>query len=351
MELIFSNIPPVRLPNRSMYSAFEDMIHDADSLCIASGYISTEALTELKRIFEMNKKSYLELIIGMHWFDGFTRSQYEAAKYLDDYLRSENAGEIKVATVFRFHGKVYSFLKKNSPFAGIIGSSNLNSVFDNQNTYETDILLREPKIVSDLHNFISALSEKACTPFNKLKIKKFIESKNILLEGHEGVEKATKEELSKVRLNLSGVSFKIPIKSADAPHSNLNVYFGRGRENNRGLVKPRHWYEVELIVPIDITSKSSYPKAGYPKTESIITVYTDDGWKFDCKISGQNSKNFRSADDLKILGRWIKGRLENNGALKVGEPVTRKVLEKYGRDNFELIGTKESSVWLLNFGV
>ena len=91
MELIFSNIPPVRLPNRSMYSAFEDMIHDADSLCIASGYISTEALTELKRIFEMNKKSYLELIIGMHWFDGFTRSQYEAAKYLDDYLRSENA--------------------------------------------------------------------------------------------------------------------------------------------------------------------------------------------------------------------------------------------------------------------
>ena len=351
MELIFSNIPPLRLPHRSMYSAFEDMIHDADSLRIASGYISTDALAELKRIFEVNKKAYLELIIGMHWFDGFTRSQYEAAKYLDDYLRSKNAGEVKGATVFRFHGKVYSFLKNKSPFAGIIGSSNLNSLFDNQNTFEADVLLLEKKIVSDLHNFISSLSEKVCTSFNKLEIKKFIESKNILLEGHEGVERATREELSRVRTNLSGVSFEIPIKSDDAPHSNLNVYFGKGRENKKGLIKPRHWYEVELIVPKDITSKSLYPKAGYPNTESIITVYTDDGWKFKCKISGQNSKNFRSADDLKILGRWIKGRLENNGALKVGEPVTYKALKKYGRDNFELIGTKNPSIWLLDFGV
>lgn len=351
MELIFSNIPPVRLPNRSMSTAFEDMLHGADSLQIASGYISTDALVELKRIVEMNKKSYLELIIGMHAFDGFTRSQYEATKYLDDYLISENIGEVKVSTVFRFHGKIYSFIKKKKPFAGILGSSNLNSVFDNQNTYETDILLKEPKIVSELHGFLSDLSEKACTPFNKLEIKNFIESKNVLLEEHEGVEKAGREELLKARSSLAGVSFKIPIKSDDAPHSNLNVYFGKGRENKKGLIKPRHWYEVELIVPKEITSKPAYPKAGYPKTESIITVYTDDGWKFKCKISGQNSKNFRSADDLKILGRWIKGRLENSGALKIGQPVTPAVLSKYGRDNFELVGTKDPTVWLLNFGI
>jgi hypothetical protein len=128
----------------------------------------------------------------------------------------------------------------------------------------------------------------------------------------------------------------IPIKSDDAPHSNLNVYFGKGRENKKGLVKPRHWYEAELIVPKEITSKPSYPKAGYPE-KRLITVYTDDGWKFKCKVSGENDKNFRSADDLKILGRWIKGRLENSGALKVGELVTPYVLEKYGRDKSELI--------------
>ena len=189
------------------------------------------------------------------------------------------------------------------------------------------------------------------TPLFKLKNIKFIEDRNELLEGHDGVEKVEKAGLSNIFSTRSDVSFKIPIKSDDAPHSNLNVYFGKGRENKKGLIKPRPWYEVELIVPKDITKRRYYPKAGYPKKESIITVYTDDGWKFRCKISGDYSKNFRSADDLKILGRWIKGRLENNGSLKVGEPVTDQVLKNYGRDNFELIGTKKPSVWLLNFGV
>ena len=53
---------------------------------------------------------------------------------------------------------------------------------------------------------------------------------------------------------------------------------------------------------------------------------------------------------MKILGRWIKGRLENNGALKVGEPVTAETLQKYGRDNFDLISTSKSDVWILDFG-
>jgi hypothetical protein len=49
----------------------------------------------------MNKKSILKLILGMHMFDGFTRSQYEA----DVYLRlppSKNAGDVKVASQFNF---------------------------------------------------------------------------------------------------------------------------------------------------------------------------------------------------------------------------------------------------------
>ena len=60
----------------------------------------------------------------MHGFDGFTRSQFQAAKYLDDYLRDNQVGCVKVVTTFRFHGKVYSFSKQKAAFAGIIGSSN-----------------------------------------------------------------------------------------------------------------------------------------------------------------------------------------------------------------------------------
>ena len=46
-----------------------------------------------------------------------------------------------------------------------------------------------------------------------------------------------------------------------------------------GAIRPRHWYEVELIVPIEITTAE-----GYPKRDSVIRVYTDDGWRFNCKI-------------------------------------------------------------------
>lgn len=146
------------------------------------------------------------------------------------------------------------------------------------------------------------------------------------------------------------VSFDIPIKGYEvSPHSNLNVFFGKGREGKNGLVKPRHWYEVELIVPKEITTRPGYPQS---KTdEAVFRVITDDGWTFSCKVSGDYSKNFRSENDLKILGKWLKGRLENAGVLKVGEPVTKETLEKYGRDTFTLTKTRTKNTWFLDFGV
>jgi len=349
MELLLSNIPPVRFSKRNTITCFEDLIQDADGIRIASGYISADALAELKKIIEDNKKSFLEIVIGMHGFEGFTRSQFDAARYLDEYLRGNKIGGVMVANAFKFHGKVYSFLKETNPFAGMIGSSNLSSILDSQNHYEADLFVDEQGTVKEINDFIIRLSRDACVPLAGY-TPKIVESENTLLEGHEGVDKPSQEELQAVLLDRTTTAFKIPIKGAEeAPHSNLNVFFGKGRENKKGFVKPRHWYEVELIVSSDITGLPGYPKAGYPDRESIITVYTDDGWKFRCKISGDYSKNFRSADDLKILGRWIKGRLENNGALKVGEPVTADTLRRYGRDNFELIATSKPDVWILDF--
>lgn len=141
-----------------------------------------------------------------------------------------------------------------------------------------------------------------------------------------------------------------PIKPYEvSPQSNLNAFFGKGREAKNGLVKPRHWYEVELIVPKNITEQNGYPKA---KTDdAIFDVITDDGWSFKCKVSGDYSKNFRSEGDLKILGKWLKGRLENAGVLKVGDPVTKETLELYGRDTFTLTKTIRPGIWYLDFGV
>lgn len=159
--------------------------------------------------------------------------------------------------------------------------------------------------------------------------------------------------LADITSKLNGVVFDIPLKvTTRHQKSNLNVYYGKGRTNrSTGFTKPRHWYEAELIVPKRITDRDFYPKANNPKAGKIITVYTDDGWNFKCKISGTNSKNFRSNNDLKILGKWIKGRLENSGALQVGQLVTEDVLKRYGRNNFKLKGTSDPTIWMLDFGV
>ena len=109
MELLLSNILPVRFAKRDTVSCFENLLESADIIRIATGYVSADALVELKKIIEENKKPYLELMIGMHGFEGFTHSQYETAKSLDEYLRSNDAGGVKVSTAFKFHGKIYTF--------------------------------------------------------------------------------------------------------------------------------------------------------------------------------------------------------------------------------------------------
>lgn len=347
-ELLLSNLPPMRSSKKSFYKCFRSLFEETDKVCIASGYISTEAMTELKSIAEVNQKSVI-LVIGMHFFEGMTKVQFQAANYLNDFLEQNVLGKVYITNTFKFHGKLYTFHKNNSVFAGILGSSNLNSILENHPNYEADILLDNQALITGMNEFISNLIDKACIPISEWKPKKFIEN-NSLLEGHENVMHCTPMEIADIKTKMTDIVFKIPIKPYEAaPRSNTNAYFGKGRQNQRGFVQPRHWYEVELIVPKKITDSPNYPKAGSPGKESIITVFTDDGWKFDCKISGDYSKNFRSCYDLKILGKWIKGRLENNGALKIGEPVTENILKAYGQDSITMSGTDNPDIWYLDF--
>jgi len=64
---------------------------------------------------------------------------------------------------------------------------------------------------------------------------------------------------------------------------------------------------------------------------------------------GDNDKNFRTIGDLKLLGMWIKGRLEEARVLKPGEKITYEILDKYGRRDIDLISTSDPETWLFNF--
>jgi hypothetical protein len=350
MELIFSNFEPVKTKSPTFSSTFVDLAKDSSRIDIAVGYITESSLVHLKNIVMSNSNiKKLNLIIGMHYLDKFTKLEYETAMELNDYLQKENKGSVRLVTEFRFHGKMYSFSNLSGAFAGVIGSNNLSSIIETHSrTYEASVLICGNGAI-EMSEFIENLSKNATQNIQKCKIVDFkINSKP--LEDQENVYTANKKDI--LPKLVPEISFEIPlVKNGKVPDkSNLNVYFGKGRENKKAnTITPRHWHEVELMVPSAITSKSGYPRAGTPG--AVFDVITDDGYKFSCKVSGDNSKNLRSNDDLKILGKWIKGRLESSGALEFGHPVTPETFTKYGRDNLTLTKTTEPDVWYLDFSV
>jgi hypothetical protein len=342
LELLNTNLPPLKTSSKTFQETFDELLFECDRLRIASGYITADSIVELQRTVELNRKPGIELIIGMHFFDRFTRKEYEASVGFNNYLLFNKVGRLYLSTAFRYHGKVYSFLKEGKPFASIVGSNNLSSITEYGRVYETSVLFEDKSTSLELDNLISELI-RVSKPLELCQITSFKEY-NQSLEGHEGVQKETAVP------RLSDTHFLIPLKVGDSyGKSNLNAFFGKGREDKRGLIKPRHWYEIEIIVPSEITSRPNYPKS--ENETDMFDVVTDDGWKFKCKVSGDYNKNFRSEGDLKILGKWIKGRLENAGALKVGELVTEETLRKYGRSDFKLIKTVTDGLWYLDFGV
>ena len=347
MDLLFSNYPPVKTPFPSFADAFYSLLPQTDSLDIAVGYVTSDSMIELQKAIELNKVKCLNLIIGMHYFDRFTRVEYQTAMRLNTFLTENHMGEVRLVTPFRYHGKIYSFQQENASIAGIIGSNNLSSIVDSRSgIYESSVLVKDAVSLQQIHSFIQELRARATQNIASVEIDSFNEV-NHLLEGQDFVERATPEEIARCLTARTTTVFEIPIK--ETPQSNLNVFFGKGRESMAtGVIKPRHWYEAEIIVSKTITTQSGYPQA---QSESAsFDVITDDGWKFKCKVSGDYSKNFRSDGDLRILGKWLKGRLENAGVLEVGQPVTDFVLEKYGRKTFSLTKTKIQNLWYLDFG-
>lgn len=340
MELLLSNYQPAKFSNRTPQKVWIENLSKAEHVRIATGFISSSSLIELKKIVEVNNKPCVDILIGMHYFDGFTRQQYDCALALNKTLQEQKRGVVYLSKAVRFHGKLYSFCDTNQCFSAIVGSSNLNSLLSANNIYESDCFF-ENDIANVVDKSIQNLFGKLGKPITDFHIDTFIEN-NDLLENHYGVKKLTKTELTQSwNTKKKDISFNIPLKTKEK--SNLNVYFGKGRIDKRGFEMPRRWYEVEIIVPVSITRLPNYP------AKQTFDVITDDGWRFGCKTTGDYGKNLRSSDDLLILGKWIKGKLEQKNALTIGQPVTEDVLTKYGKTMMKLSATTDPNIWLIEF--
>lgn len=357
MELLSSNFSPLKITKESFVSRWEELFASSAEVRIAVGYVSNDSLLHLTKLLELNEPKRLEMCIGMAFFDGLTRSQYEAVDLLNQRLIADNLGELRIVRTFPFHGKIYEFSSAMGLNKYLIGSSNLSNIVPikgiQKRNYEIDLEISEAKISLELNELLTSLFSECSVSFETIKSKILVrEDQNLPLDYRTDVEKVNKDQLQEIMSNRTNNTFEIPLK--DAPKSNLNVYFGEGRIDKQDFVKPRHWYEVEIIVDLAVQRSAR----NYPANVDFI-AYTDDGFKFPMRTSGDYGKNMRSRDDLTILGRWIKGRMEATSALKSGELVKISNLDAYGRTSISFTETtliefdEESGenlkVWLIDF--
>lgn len=346
IELLNSKFQPVKTHCKPFEDVFFEYFNKSKRLTAASGYISEDSIADLLYLYNTGASTYLELIVGMHLFEGFSAGQYAALNNLNTLLLNKSLGRIYVSSSFKYHGKVYLFQDTNAHKTSILGSSNLTKINTSEKIYDTDILSDDASFIKELESFLFMLRDKGCTAIDCIDEEKIkILQPDNLFEDFLSVKKLQQTDLSKIAALKTNVKFEIPLKAEEK--SNLNVYFGKPRVNfSNGSKLPRPWYEVELIVSKKITVLENYPK---PNID--FTVVTDDGYSFNCKVSGDYSKNFRSSGDLSILGKWIKGRMENAKVLNVGEKITEEHFRRYGRNTITLTQTQKENVWFLDFGV
>lgn len=358
MKLLASNFEPLKTKHSSYVDTWTKLFVESDSLNIAVGYASNDSVLYLKSLIEWNQPKKLNLCIGMANFDGMFQSQLYALRDLDSLLKREDLGGVFLADQFPFHGKMQTFSKSSQFLGGLLGSSNLSNIVPPKGiyrgNYEIDLHVNENHLIGEIDSFISQLIENASVPLEvantKFKIKP---DTNPIMEGRFEVSSVSPENLESIKDLLTSETIEIPLKGT--PKSNMNVFFGKGRDNSRGFVAPRPWYEVEII-PGQAVIKSA---PSYPDHEEFI-VYTDDQYKFVLYTGGDDNKNLRSRDDLTTVGRWLKGRLEMSGALESGKIVDDEVFKKYGRSTISLTRTEKAeidevsgkmlSVWYADFG-
>ena len=342
MELLLTKNPIIgRIHSKSVGDHFKDFVEKASLFNVATGFISNDSIAALKQILEFREGALsLNLFIGMNYLDGFTKLQYNAIKDLDSYLQDNQLGHVYLSPSALYHGKMYSFEESSKCIGSFVGSSNLGSFVGTGNNYiESDVLFFDSeaqKINQTIYSLIELLGKQLS---DLPEVTKFVPPDVKVLKDFSYVEELLPQQLDEIKCSVTGKRVVVPLKVE--AKSNLNTYFGKGKI--KGKYSPRGWYEVELILPQALPNKDLFPD----RYHGPFHVVTSDGFAFDCERQGTNSKNLRSSKDLKILGRWIKGQMENEGALRIGEPVTLETLERFGKRSI-LFEETSKNVWIIS---
>ena len=376
MRLLYSNILPVGIEEgqATIAETFVEQIADSDSVEIAVGYVSKASLEELDALVEAHHIQHISLVIGMYYIEGMPEGTYRTALAINEKWRTSGVGEIRMTRAFKYHGKLYLFLKDNLPKSAILGSANLGVIKQEANNirqYEVSSITDQPAECTEVLRLIRKMQEPRCSAnIADITDMPIIREINTSLTGVDTVEQIPQTEVALYDRHKTEVSFVLPIKVPafaerhmdDGKHytkSNLNVSYAAPRSAR----KSRDWYETQFTV-----NKSITLLPGYPEKNVTFYVITDDGYTFKAHTTSDGNKQFSAVGDELILGRWIKGRLAAAGLVtpvndtqldrdRLGM-ITKEMLEAYGCDTLVLTKTDQKmedeegnllDVWFLSF--
>ena len=376
MKLLYSNILPIGIEEgqATIAETFVEQIADSDSVEIAVGYVSKASLKELDALVEAHHIQHISLVIGMYYVEGMPEGTYRTALAINEKWRASGVGEIRMTRAFKYHGKLYLFLKDNLPKSAILGSANLGVIKQEANNirqYEVSSITDQPAECTEVLRLIRKMQEPRCSAnIADITDMPIIREINTSLTGVDTVEQIPQTEVALYDRHKTEVSFVLPIKVPafaerhmdDGKHytkSNLNVSYAAPRSAR----KSRDWYETQFTV-----NKSITLLPGYPEKNVTFYVITDDGYTFKAHTTSDGNKQFSAVGDELILGRWIKGRLAAAGLVtpvndtqldrdRLGM-ITKEMLEAYGCDTLVLTKTDQKmedeegnllDVWFLSF--
>ena len=376
MKILFSDILPLNTTENqeTIIDCFTDQMSNADRVEIAVGYVSHASLLELDALVDKYNIRNIILTIGMYFIDGMPEGSYHAAMELNKKWQSLGIGEVRLVTVFKYHGKLYCFYKNEQTYSAILGSANMSVIkldANNRRQYEIATFTNDIEECIEISNFIERINLPNCSAnIAEVNGMNLIREINISLSGIDAVTKIPDKEVQLYSQHKTTISFVLPIKvpafkdrhTDDNRHytkSNINVCYAAPR-NRR---KSRDWFETQMTVSKEITRLEGYPEKNFD-----FFVVTDDGYMFKAHTTSDSNKQFSAVGDELILGRWIKGRL---AAARLVIPVndtqtdtdrkgmiTQEMLDAYGCDNLVLTKTSktaidedgaELAVWILSF--
>jgi len=318
--------------------AFIDRLKTANRIIIASGYIGSSLIDELTpKLLQIAATGSCKILVGMIFHSGVSKKLEESIKTFDEELRKTNEDNGVYISRVDYHGKIY-WIDDDI----YIGSSNFSESGFKTNL-ECTSRITNPETIQKIKDYVNDLLGRETTAkLSSVELKK--KQKHDVIKPSKLLRDYKIEEVPDYEI-IGEMQIKLRVDKQ--PASSLNLYFDRGRKNQNNIYSPRPWYEVEITA-----TKEERENPLYPVSERIdesknsrsgnFTAFIKEGleyFKIEMAVYSDFGKAIASSKDSggrETLGRYIKGKLENAGLLKVGEQITSEILDSYGRDYIRL---------------